>query len=318
MQDLPLNALRAFAMVHALGGVRAAARELGVAHSSVSRHLAELERWLGVRLIDASAGQRGIVFTAQGEALGRAAFAGLQELERAIGSVRESRSSQTVILATTHSFAVRWLLPRLHRLAQAHPGVELSVVVDQAIVDPAVAGVDVAIRMGRGPWPGVRCEAWMDDALYPVASPDLHASLGFPARPHDLLGAPLLHDRDPEAAWESWRSAFGPPTLDAASGPRYTSSDLVLRAAAQGKGVALARHRLVREDIDSGALIRLAGASSVSLAAAYWLILPSRGKPRAATGAVVAWLRHEAAADGPASSLSTGPLLAPGAGKHRP
>ena len=57
MKDLPLNALRAFALVYAHGGVRAAARELGIAHSSVSRHLGELDRWLGVPLLRAEAGR---------------------------------------------------------------------------------------------------------------------------------------------------------------------------------------------------------------------------------------------------------------------
>src|SRR5262245_56344328 len=69
MKDLPLNALRAFAAIHSCGGVRAAARELGIAHSSVSRHLAELEGWLGVELTTGAA-RPGAMFTAQGEALG--------------------------------------------------------------------------------------------------------------------------------------------------------------------------------------------------------------------------------------------------------
>lgn len=297
MLDLPLNALRAFATVHALGGVRAAARELGVAHSSVSRHLTELERWLGVRLIEPTAGQRAIAFTAQGEALGVAALAGLQDLEQAVASVREARSTHSVIVATTHSFAVRWLLPRLHRLAQAHPRVELSVVVDQAIVDPVTAGVDLAIRMGRGPWPGVRCEALMDDMLYPVAAPALHESLNAASGRDALVGAPLLHDRDPEATWERWRATIGPPALDVASGPRYTSSDLVLRAAAHGKGVALARHRLVADEIESGTLVRVTATAHVGLVDAYWIVLPQRTRSRAATNAVIAWLRNEASVE---------------------
>jgi LysR family glycine cleavage system transcriptional activator len=66
MNELPLNALRAFAMVYAHGGVRAAARELGMAHSSVSRHLGELDRWLGVPLLRTAAGRGQLVFTPQG------------------------------------------------------------------------------------------------------------------------------------------------------------------------------------------------------------------------------------------------------------
>ena len=81
MRELPLNALRAFAMVYTHRGVRAAARELGMAHSSVSRHLGELDRWLGVPLLHGSAGRGPLIFTPQGEALGRATVAGLHEIE---------------------------------------------------------------------------------------------------------------------------------------------------------------------------------------------------------------------------------------------
>ncbi|MCI0674063.1 MAG: LysR family transcriptional regulator, partial [Myxococcaceae bacterium] len=103
MRDLPLNALRAFALVYEHRGVRAAARELGVAHSSLSRHLAELEAWVGVPLTRESGGRRGLAFTPQGEALGRAALAGLREIERAAASLREARSPSSVVISTTAS-----------------------------------------------------------------------------------------------------------------------------------------------------------------------------------------------------------------------
>ncbi len=63
MKELPLNALRTFALTITSGGVRAAARELGVSHSAVSRHLGELEKWLGRRLFERTAGRQGIVAT---------------------------------------------------------------------------------------------------------------------------------------------------------------------------------------------------------------------------------------------------------------
>src|SRR5690625_3238470 len=137
MKDLPLNALRAFATIYSTGGVRMAARELGVAHSAVSRHLRELEAWLGVSLTRPATvgGRRGIAFTAQGEALGRASLDGFQTLERAITSVREERSPFSVVLSTTPSFAARWLMPRLTALGTAYPRIELSLHVEQKIGD---------------------------------------------------------------------------------------------------------------------------------------------------------------------------------------
>src|SRR3979409_1726379 len=126
MHDLPLNALRAFALIYEHQGLRAAARELGVTHSSLSRHLAELEAWLGIRLTDGTRGRLGLALTAQGEALGKATLAGLKEIERATEARREARSPSSVVISTTASFAVRWLLPRLPRLEARHPKVAVS------------------------------------------------------------------------------------------------------------------------------------------------------------------------------------------------
>lgn len=298
MKGLPLNALRAFAVVYERGGVRAAARELGVAHSSVSRHLAELEGWLGVALTRGSGRRRGLAFTPQGEALGRAALSGLREIEGAAASIREAKSANSVAISTTPSFAARWLLPRLPRFEEAHPRIEVSVVVDQKFVDLESGGIDLAIRMGRGTWTDARCEPLMDDELYPVMSPAFWKGSGRPGKSVDLAGLRLLHDRDPQASWEAWRRAHGPESLDVRSGPRLASSDLVLRAAAQGQGVALARHRLASDDVVSGALLRPINESSVQLGSAYWVALPKHHRVRPAISTAVEWLQEQAENDG--------------------
>lgn len=292
---LPLNALRAFAAVYAERGIRPAARELGIAHSSVSRHLSELEAWLGVTLINDAVGRREISFTPQGAALGRAMVASLRDIERVVASLRESKSARSVTISAAPSFAARWLLPRLPRLEQSNPHLEVSVVVDQRIDDLEAGGIDLAVRMGRGPWPDVRCEALMDDMLYPVISPALFEASGRPGQPAGLLGMRLLHDRDPHASWQAWKEAHGPDSLDVLAGPRFASSDLVLRAAMQGQGVALARHRLAFDDVASGALVRPIEGLGVALGPAYWIVLPQHGRVRAGALAVIEWLKQEAA-----------------------
>ena len=294
--DLPLNALRAFAVVYRCRGVRAAARELGIAHSSVSRHLGELDRWLGVPLLHAGAGRAGLAFTPQGEALGQAVCAGLEQIEHAVALLREARPAHAVALSTTPSFAIRWLLPRLPSFEKAHPKVELSVQVDQTLEGFADGRVDLAVRMGRGPWTGLHGEPLMDDALYPVMSPGYWRDHGRPSRPAQLAGLRLLHDRDPQAAWELWRRAHGPAGLSLQGGARYAASDLVLRAAQQGQGVALARHRLAAEDVATGALVRPLGALDVPLGTAYWIVRADAARPRPAVAAVIDWLRWQAAA----------------------
>jgi len=222
MKELPLNALRAFALVWSEGGVRAAARTLGISHSSVSRHLAELEAWLGVSLVEKTAGARGIVFNPAGNVLGEAATRGLQDIAKAISTIRERRSANSVTLATVPSFATRWLLPRVPILEAAHPSIELSIIVEQRLTDFERDGVDLAIRMGTGPWRGVQAQPLMNEAVFPVVSPGYWARLSNPSQLAALKRVRLLHDRDPQTSWEAWRAAFGPHDLDVRSGPRLS------------------------------------------------------------------------------------------------
>ncbi|MBZ0112880.1 MAG: LysR family transcriptional regulator [Thermoanaerobaculia bacterium] len=303
MNDLPLAALRALAAVHSEGGLRAAARHFGVAHSSVSRHLRELEKWLGVPLRSEPSGRQRLVLTDDGERLARAVAAGLLEIESAVASVREPKTSQSVLLGTRPSFASRWLLPRLPYLEQSHPHLEISVIVEKRLEDLEVGGLDMAVTMGARPIPG-RSELLADDSLYPVMSPAYWRRLGRPSKPVDLVGARLLHDRDPQASWEIWKKEQGPPTLDTAVGPRFTSTDLVLKAAAQGQGVALARHRMATDDLQSGLLLRPLGDLVVAVEKSYWIVLPRNRLPRPAIQTVIAWLHRQVKGQ----SASVGPL----------
>jgi LysR family transcriptional regulator, glycine cleavage system transcriptional activator len=293
MERLPLNALRALALVSEHRGVRAAARELGISHSAVSRHLKDLERWVGVTLLETGDG-RALRLTGQGERLAQASRQALRGMEQALEGVREQRSRRSVSVSTTPSFAVRWLLPRLPGLQRAYPGLEVSVVVDQRLEEPDSFAADIAIRTGRGPWPGLAAHALMDECVYPVMSPALWQRTGRPCDPAELARLQLLHDRDPHASWQLWRQRYGPAALDVRRGARFASSDLVLRAAAQSLGVALARHRLVQEDLASGALLRPFAGQRVALGAAYWIVQPAASAPRAAVKTLLAWLRREA------------------------
>ena len=291
---LPLNALRAFALTVDKGGVRAAARELAVSHSAISRHLGELERYLGVALFERSGGSRGLTVTAQGRRLAVAVLSAMNDVRGAIDAVLEQRSRHAVTLSLAPSFAIRWLLPRLPSFERGHPRIEVSILVEQRLDDLHASGCDLAIRMGEGPWPGVVATRLMNDELYPVMSPQAWKRAGQPDDPTELRHLRLLHDRDPFATWSMWRAQYGPQNLDVRKGPRFSSSDLLLRAAAQGLGVALARHRLIGDDLATGALVRPFGNRSIPIANAYWIVTPRGGEIREAASRFIAWLQLEA------------------------
>jgi LysR family glycine cleavage system transcriptional activator len=294
MSSLPLNALQAFALTVSKGGVRAAARELSVSHSAVSRHLKELERRLGAHLYEREGTAHKFVVTAQGRKLAVSVLNAFNDLRAAVDAVSEQKSRHAVTLSMAPSFAARWLLPRLAALERAYPHLETSILVDQRLDDLRAAEADFAIRMGRGSWPNVAAVLLMDDLLYPVMSPNAWQQAGRPDKLAELGSMRLLHDRDPDATWSLWREEYGPARLDVRKGARFSSSDLVLRAAAQGLGVALARHRLAADDLESGVLVRPFGSHALVQPKAYWIVSRPDREPRAAAKVVVAWLKRAA------------------------
>ena len=294
MKNLPLNSLRALALVYQANGVRSAARRLNVSHSAVSRHIRELEAWLGVPLMARREGRRHLEFTENGKTLGEAVVTGLSSVENTIMAIREARQSNSVVVATTASIAARWLLPRLPAFQKRHLDIEISVLAEQALVEPDGKSVDISLRMGRGPWPSVNCIPIMDDALFPVIHPSLLTDNPFD-NPVELFSRhPLIHDRDPETGWAKWFKQYPLEGIDTRRGPRFVSSDLVIRAATQGLGVSLVRERLVADEIASGALIKPFGDKSIRLTDAYWIITPNISEPRRIVNTVVSWIRNQA------------------------
>ncbi len=292
MKDLPLNALRALAAVYETGGIRPAGRRLGITHSSISRHLNELELLLGARLFLKTPGSNTLTFSPHGDTLGKAALACLGELDKAVSSVREARQGNSVVISTTPSFAIRWLLPRLPDFEASNPSIEVSLLVDQRARSPGEDDADIAIRTGRKPSNEDFCEPLMDDRLFPVASPDYLKGL---APTKAIQTTRLLHDRDPRTHWDLWKRVHGPANLNVRSGSRFSSSDLVLKAAEQGMGLALAPGRLAEGAIKSGALVPLYPGKLVEVKNAYWLILAPSSKARHAVLQLVAWLKAQAA-----------------------
>ena len=292
MINLPLNAIRAFAHVYEANGIRAAARQLGVSHSSVSRHVSELEAWLGTALLESRTGQRRTTFTANGKILGETAVYNLQAINATTISIREARQANSVVISTTASIAALWLLPRLSDLQNKSPHIEISVLTEQKIIEPDGIQVDIAIRMGQGPWSNVNCIPLMDDSLYPVVHSDLMK--GSRGNPVNLFSQhPLLHDRDPDTGWRKWFQSYPISGLDIRKGPRFSSSDLVIRAAKQGLGIALVRDRLAGEEVRTGSLVRPFGMNSLTLPNAYWIITAKQEERRELVDQVTAWFQSQ-------------------------
>jgi len=248
----PLTALRAFEAAARLGSFSRAAEEISVTHSAVSHQVRALERALGAPLFQRN-GKR-VTLTAAGRSFAERVGTALRDIAEAAQLVRRgARDKNVLTISTLPSFAARWLMPRLGRFMERHPQIEVTVHTSIALVDMERDEVDLAIRFGRGEWPGVEALKYMDDEFFPVASPRFNRGR-LPTRPAELAKFRLMRSND--EPWTPWFRIAG-VKLEEPRGSVFTDSALLLQAAADGRGIALARRSIAEDDLRAGKLVRL-------------------------------------------------------------
>jgi DNA-binding transcriptional LysR family regulator len=266
-----------------------AAEELHLTASAVSHHVRKLETSLGVALFRRHA--RGVTLTGEGRLLADAASAAVSDLEAVAQSLGRSDDRQRLRINTLHSLAHCWLLPRLPRFLSAHPELRISLDTSMSLARFEDGGPDLAIRHGAGHWPGLKARHLMDDALFPVAAPSLPGVEDI-ADPSDLLAFPLLSDLALQG-WPDWFRAAGLRGQRLPDMHMFNDSTDVMRAAAVGIGIGLARRHIVAPYLQRGELQRLPGPE-LKTRFAYYIAYPAHRRPRAPAAAFIEWLRGEA------------------------
>jgi LysR family glycine cleavage system transcriptional activator len=246
----PFFALRALEAAARHRSYSRAAEELSVTHGAVSQQIRRLEVELDAQLF----ARRGnaMVPTPAAEHLAGEIGRGLDILQNAVAQFNAAAERDPLVISLDPQFANRWLPSRLPKLLSDVAGANLEVRVEERRSDFTTDGVDAAIRYGAGRWENVEARQLFAETLFPVCSPKIAAE--HPMRePQDLLTAPLLHHG--YRPWSLWFNAFGlesPPR----TGLLFEDSVMLLEAAAQGLGVALARSGLIEADLAAGRLVR--------------------------------------------------------------
>ncbi|HET7156552.1 MAG TPA: transcriptional regulator GcvA [Hyphomicrobiaceae bacterium] len=289
----PLNALKAFEAAARHESFTRAAEELCVTQGAVSHQVKALEAELGIKLFNRER-QRLIITEA-----GRDYLVVLRDaLDRiAVGTERliQRQSAGVVTVSTSPDFAAKWLVNRLGRFAETHPGIDLRISATLHHVDFAREDVDLAVRHGDGNWAGLDVVRLTSEHLFAVCSPKLLAGRNRITKPSDVLKFPLLHLDDGDA-WARWFEAAGVDGAGHLHGPVLNRASMVIDAAIDGQGVALARTTLAATDLISGRLVR-PFAEALRLSKTYWIICPkaTAALPKIAT--FRDWLLAEAARD---------------------
>jgi LysR family glycine cleavage system transcriptional activator len=284
----PFFALRALEAAARHRSYSRAAQELSVTHGAVSQQIRRLEAELGARLFE----RRGnaMIPTPAAERLAGRIGQGLDVLQNAVAEFSAAAERDPLVISLDPQFANRWLPQRLGRLLADPAGANVEIRVEERRADFTTDGVDIAVRYGAGRWESVEVKPLFSETLFPVCSPRF--ATDHPMRaPADLLAVPLIHHG--HRPWTLWFDAFGLPA-PAQQGLLFDDSVMLLEAAAEGLGVALARSGLMETFFQSGRLVRpLEGGVASELG--FFVVWRGDSRKLARIRALRDWLVAEAA-----------------------
>jgi LysR family transcriptional regulator, glycine cleavage system transcriptional activator len=290
----PLNALRTFEAAARHLNFTRAAEELHVTQTAVSHQVRQLEAHLGDALFTRDG--RGLQLTAHGASWARElheVFARLHEVNRKLQDA--SRKLQpAVAVSVLPSLAARWLVPRLGSFFAEHPGIDVRISPSERLVDLSQEPIDLGIRFGTGRYPGLVVKKLMDDVLYLVCAPALLKRKKLESLA-DLRRHTLLHD-DETAGWARFLQLHAASDVDCTRGSVFTDSSMLVAAAVNGQGVALARRSLALDELAAGRLVMpLPKLPPLALPRAYYVAGSRERLSQPPVAAFRSWLLAQAA-----------------------
>ena len=304
-RPLSLTNLRAFEAVARTLNFGAAAEELHVTQSAVSRQIKGLEDELGAQLF--TRGTRHVQITPDGQSLLRAVEPLLAKLDTSVQHIRRSRSRRRVSVTTFASFGSLWLLPRIEAFQRSHPDIDIRVSAHDALEDLDDPELDLALRYLSPA--SVQSDAvhLFDETLTPVVSRSLWERIkAGDAAPlatlPDLARHTLLEEDDDRASseflsWRHWLACHDQASLEPQRWLYLNFTYQQVQAALAGHGVALARVPLVFEALQRGELVEPFGeAGRITSPFSYWMLIARGSLARPEVAQFAAWVEAEAAA----------------------
>ena len=294
----PLNALRAFEAAGRHLSITKAAAELCVTVAAVSHQVKTLESYLDVRLFRRAGNS--LFLTDAGQAFLPGLRAGFAELERAMDALREHDSRGPLVLSVAPIFATKWLIPRLDGFQTVHPDIDVRISTTLELVDFERDGVDAAVRVGRGRYPGLASHRLFGESVVPMCSPALLAGERPLASPDAIRHHVLLHFDWPAQEqvtpdWGTWLRSMKVNGIDATRGPRFSQPDYAMQAAVEGAGVVLGWRSLAQADLDSGRLT-IPFNFPLEMDVAFYFVYPESSAERPKLARFRDWLLGQTAA----------------------
>jgi len=282
-----ISSLLAIEAVDRLGTAIAAAEELSLSHSAVSRQLKVLEDQLGVAMLVRDG--RGLALTKAGARYAGSVRQLLNDLAIASLELKASGNRNSLNLAVLPAFAMYWLTPRLKRFCARHSDIYINQRTRLSPFDMSLEDFDAAIHFGARDWAGVEYLELAREKVIPVCAAS-QAPATIPDV-NDLLEAPLLHLDSRPGAWEEWFARKG-LTATRLRGMLFDQFANLAAATAAGLGISLMPHYLAEPEIAAGRLAPLDRGYSPANGA-YYLVWPAGAPPADALSALLEWLTLE-------------------------
>lgn len=307
----PLNALRAFEAAARHLSFKDAGAELSVTPTAISHQIRGLEEYLGFDLFHRLT--RALELTREGRVMLPKVREGLECFATAIESTRQHEAGGRLLVTSPPALLTRWLIRLLPEFTAAHPEIQLHMAASLETIDArdasGVSGLqridvrddetEVFIRFGRGQYDGCRVDRLFAPAYTVVCSPRLLLGmrpLDVPGdlRRHNLLNDESIMDLVDRPSWAEWLQLAGVTGIDPNAGTHFSDPGLVLSAAIDGVGVALASKPLVAAEVAAGRLV-MPFDIVIRRTQAYYLVVPEAVADRPIVGVFRQWLHNEAA-----------------------
>jgi len=288
MESLPpLNALRCFLAAAEALSFKQAAEQLFVTQAAVSQQIRTLESHLGQKLFQRL--NREVRLTKEGEILLPFVRQGFGLLEQGIKALRQDPNPNKLTVTVIPSFASRWLVPRLGRFMAKNPGLHVRLEPSLQLTVFEDNDIDVAIRFGKGQYPGLESHLLMNDLMFPVCHPDLLTDGELSIS--QLKTIPLLKDTTTEA-WDTFFQQHRQKRKDFHHAVEIEDSNMLVEATLTCQGIAMVRHSLVYELLQKKQLVR-PFPFVYQPDFAYYLVAPENHFQRQKVKNFEGWLREE-------------------------
>ena len=269
-KQYPLNALKVFEAAARHLSFTRAGEELGMTQAAVSYQIKLLEDNVGEPLFLRR--PRQVALSQAGERLAPKVSEAFAMLADAIAGLRD-QSEGRLTIHTTATFASHWLAHHIGTFQLENPGIAVRLETSQQVVDFSRNEGDVAIRSGKGVWPGMKTHFLMKSHFTPMLSPALAETIGGVKEPADLLKLLII---DPEDVWwPVWFAAAGLPEVNLGGQPSTSFGAQYFHAAAAiaGQGVAILRPEFYADDVALGRLYQPFDLLATD-GSDYWLAYP--------------------------------------------